>query len=211
MGILFHKPQVNKYIIYNSEYVKNTMKYPAPSTVVHPPVDGKRYKVTRRGSKLTLVNLFERKGSLTFQAIARLLPERDFLGVEGSYGKQEKLNLKNIEYMENSPDMKKAYAKTRILLMPSVYESYGRTAVEAMASGIPVIASPTPGLKECLGDAGIFADPLNAEEWVERIKELDDEEKYKEASRKAFDRFREIDQQTKKELIAMENFLFDVK
>jgi glycosyltransferase involved in cell wall biosynthesis len=208
MGIFFHKPQVKKYVIYNSEYVKNTMNYPASAVVVHPPVDGKRYKV-RRGSKLTLVNLFERKGSLTFQAIARLMPERDFLGVEGSYGKQEKSLLKNIEYMENTPDMKKVYSKTRILLMPSLYESYGRTAVEAMASGIPVIACPTPGLKECLGEAGIFADSV--EEWVSKIKELDDEEVYKEASVKCLKRFKEIEEKTKKELLVMEDFLMDVK
>lgn len=61
MNILKYKPQVRRYVVYNSEYTKKDMNYPCPGVVVHPPVDGKRYKVGKRGSKLTLVNLFPAK------------------------------------------------------------------------------------------------------------------------------------------------------
>jgi len=207
--IIKYKPQVKSYIVYNSEFTRG-MNYPCPGVVVHPPVDGKRYKVSKRGSKLTLVNLFHRKGTLTFQQVARLMPDRDFLGVEGGYGKQEKEAIKNVEYWDNTPDMKKVYAQTRILLMPSLYESYGRTAVEALASGIPVIASPTPGLKESLGDAGIFCDPGRPDDWVEAIKSLDEPDAYKAQSKKCAERFAEISRQTPVELKALESFLFDI-
>lgn len=209
LSIIKHKPLVRRYIVYNSEFTKS-MNYPCPAMVVHPPVDPKRYKVVKRGSKLTLVNLFHRKGTLTFQQVARLMPDRDFLGVEGGYGKQEKEAIKNVTYMENTPDMKKVYSQTRILLMPSLYESYGRTAVEAMVSGIPVIAAPTPGLKESLGSAGIFCDADKPEQWVEAIKRLDDTEVYKAQSKKCTDRFKEIEAETKEELKAFESFLFDI-
>lgn len=209
-GLLNHKPLIARYVIYNSQFTKESMRYPVPGIVVHPPVDGKRYKVARRGSKLTLVNQFERKGSLTFQQIAREMPERDFLGVEGGYGKQLKVSLPNITYLVNGHDMKRAYSQTKILLMPSLYESYGRTAVEAMASGIPVIASPMPGLKESLGDAGIFCSAENVSEWVAAIKRLDDPEEYKTASKKCLERFNEITKQTPAELNAMQNFFFDI-
>lgn len=211
MNIIKFKPQVRRYIVYNTEYTKREMNYPCPGVVVHPPVDAKRYKVMgRRGSKLTLVNLFHRKGTATFQQIARLMPDRDFLGVEGGYGKQEKEAIKNVTYIENTPDMKKVYSQTRILLMPSLYESYGRTAVEALVSGIPVIAAPTPGLKESLGDAGIFCDPLKPEQWVEAVKSLDDPEAYKAQSKKCSDRFKAIEAEREKELKEFENFLFDI-
>ena len=94
--------------------------------------------------------------------------------------------------------------------MPSLYESYGRTAVEALVSGIPVIASPTPGLKESLGDAGIFCDAEKPEQWVEAIKSLDDPERYKAQSRKCSDRFKAIEGEREKELKRFEDFLFDI-
>lgn len=209
-GLLRHKPQVKSYVIYNSVFTRDAMKYPCPGIVVHPPVDGKRYKVTKRGSKLTLINLFVRKGSLVFQEIARKLPGMDFLGVQGGYGKQEMERLVNVEYMDNTTDMKKVYSQTRILLMPSLYESYGRTAVEAMASGIPVIAAPTAGLIESLGEAGIFAPTDNIDAWVEVIKRLDNEAEYNKASKKCIERFKQIQTETKTELEAMEQFFFDI-
>jgi glycosyltransferase involved in cell wall biosynthesis len=211
-GAIFNKwkkPEKFMYVIYNSDFTKN-MNYPCPGIVVRPPVDAKRYKVVRKGNKLTLINLFWRKGGLFFQHLARLMPDRDFLGVEGSYGKQEKdVNIANIEYIENTSDIRKIYAQTRILLMPSVYESYGRTALEAMVSGIPVIASPTPGLKESLGEAGIFCGD-DVHEWVEAIKKLDEPEEYKRISKLSTERFKEVSEQTGKELEAVEKFLFDI-
>lgn len=196
------------YVIHNSEFTKNTNKYPNPSIVVHPPVDPKRYKV-KKGKKITLINLFERKGGLFFQDLARRLPEYEFLGVEGGYGKQEKGNLPNVEYMDNTADARKFYSKTRILLMPSQYESYGRTAVEALVSGIPVIAAPTPGLKESLNGSGVFCD-LNIDRWVEMIKSLDEPAEYKKASERCVKRFNEIQETTAKELDEMEHFIMDI-
>ena len=193
-------------VIYNSNFTKDDMKYPLPGIVVHPPVDVKKYK-TKTGDSITLINLFERKGGKFFHEIAGLMPSYNFLGVEGGYGTQEKEDLKNVSYMANTPDARKIYAKTRILLMPSKYESYGRTAVEAMSNGIPVIAAPTPGLKECLGDAGIFCSLNSPLSWIEAIKELDDETKYKEESDRCLKRSKEITKTVGKELIDMEKFL----
>jgi glycosyltransferase involved in cell wall biosynthesis len=64
------------------------------------------------------------------------------------------------------------WSRTKILLVPSTYESYGMVAVEALASGIPVIASPTFGLKESLSYAGIFADRSDLDAWEMHIRRL---------------------------------------
>lgn len=41
-----------------------------------------------------------------------------------------------------------------------------------MSSGIPVIAHPTPGLKECCKDAALFVDRNDIQEWSRLISRL---------------------------------------
>jgi glycosyltransferase involved in cell wall biosynthesis len=138
----------------------------------------------------------ENKGAHLFWALARRMPKTRFLAVKGAYGKQIVEELPNVEVQECVPgdqmrDM--VYARTRILLVPSSYESWGRVAVEAMASGIPVVAHPTPGLLESLGDAGIFCDRDDPGCWEQQIRRLSNHLAYKSASVKAAARSRELD------------------
>lgn len=76
--------------------------------------------------------------------------------------------------------------------MPSESETWGMAGVEAMCSGIPVIAHPTPGLKESLGDAGIFVDRDDIDGWVEQLVRLDDVREYAAASTAASRRAAEL-------------------
>lgn len=52
----------------------------------------------------------------------------------------------------------------------SLYEGFGLPPLEAMACGIPVVASNTSSLPEILGDASITTDPLNIQQIKENIK-----------------------------------------
>lgn len=57
------------------------------------------------------------------------------------------------------------------LLQPSLAEGFGLPALEAMASGCPVIASDIPPLREVLGDAGLFATPGSVQSLASVIRE----------------------------------------
>ncbi len=149
---------------------------PSPRTIViRPPVDPKEYG-GRAGTHVTLVNLTVAKGAHVFYALAERMPNLKFLGVKGAYGIQVVRNdLPNVEVIEHvgSDEMvKKVYARSKVVLMPSDYESYGRVAVEAACSGIPVIAHPTEGLKEALGVAGIFCDRDHLAAWEAELRRL---------------------------------------
>jgi glycosyltransferase involved in cell wall biosynthesis len=200
-----HQEDMNNrwvYNIYNSEHVRKAVNYPNPYYILRPPVMADRVKVSKKGNKVTLVNLWEDKGGELFAQLARTLTDRKFLGVKGGYARQKQVlvDLPNMEILENTSDMKRVFGKTRVLLMPSLRESWGMVGVEAMASGIPVVAHPTPGLKEMLGDAGIFCDRNKPQEWIDILAKLDDEAFYKEASAKATKRFKELQEVQKTEM-----------
>lgn len=210
-----HKPHAHErflYGIYNSQHVKDKCNYPNPHMIMYPPVYSDRVKVAKKGSHITLVNCWEKKGGDVFQSIASRMPDEKFLGVKGGYAQRHQLEgtFSNITYMENTPDMKMVYGKTKIVLMPSVAESWGMVAIEAAASGIPTIAAPTPGLVESLGDAGIFVERENIDGWVDAINQLNDPEFYKEQSKKVVKRFKELEAIRDKQLAESEQFLQDI-
>lgn len=136
-----------------------------PSVVVHPQIEPMEYQTPGSGDHVTMVNFFENKGPETFYEMAAAFPDQKFLAVCGGYGEQWLPDLPNVEIVPNTPDMTSVYRRTKVLLMPSQYESFGRVAVEAAASGIPTIASNTPGLREALGPCGLYADPKDISEW----------------------------------------------
>ncbi len=57
----------------------------------------------------------------------------------------------------SEPELVTMLQAARALLQPSLVEGFGIPALEAMASGCPVIASDTPALVEVLGGAGLHA------------------------------------------------------
>ena len=187
----------HQHIVYNSLWAKEKLSYNWSNFILTPPVDWRHYDLEidpEQNEYITLINLNENKGGRIFLDIARAMPNRKFLGVLGSYEQQIIPKLPNVTVVPNTTNIRQWYEKTRILLMPSEYESWGRTATEAMCSGIPVISSMAEGLVENCGTAGIFIKDRNdVKSWVEAIAKLDDKKAYAKASRKAKERSRELD------------------
>lgn len=180
---------------------------PAPRTVIcRPLVDPTEYATTP-GDRVTLVNmkvdelsadgLTLGKGGELFRMLVERMPDTRFLGVTGAYGPQQDMSgLDNVEVLPHLPNgamRDKVWCRTRVLLMPSSYESWGRVGTEALCSGIPVIAHPTPGLRESLGEAGIYVDRDDVDGWVRTLRNLGEPEAYEAASRRAVARSAELD------------------
>jgi glycosyltransferase involved in cell wall biosynthesis len=53
------------------------------------------------------------------------------------------------------------YREASLLVLPSLEEGFGMTAVEAMRVGVPVVASTRGALPEVVGDAGMLVDPAD--------------------------------------------------
>ncbi len=56
-------------------------------------------------------------------------------------------------------DLPALYGGARVFCLPSFYEGFGLTALEAMACGAPVVVSDRSSLPEVVGEAGLYADP----------------------------------------------------
>jgi glycosyltransferase involved in cell wall biosynthesis len=67
-------------------------------------------------------------------------------------------------------DLPELYARATVFAYPSLYEGFGLPVVEAMASGTPVVAARSSALPEVAGDAALFADPHDVEQWVAQLR-----------------------------------------
>jgi glycosyltransferase involved in cell wall biosynthesis len=115
---------------------------------------------------LVFVNPQPAKGVTVFARVAlelqRLHPEVPVLVVEGRGGSDwltrvpvDLSGLGNLHRMANTPEPRDFWRVARAAIVPSLWrESLGRVPMEAMANGVPVLASDRGALPETLGDAG---------------------------------------------------------
>jgi len=69
-------------------------------------------------------------------------------------------------------ELARQYSRAEIAVVPSLYEGFGLPASEAMACGVPVIASSGGALPEVVGNAGILVPPGEPGPLAEAIKHL---------------------------------------
>jgi glycosyltransferase involved in cell wall biosynthesis len=63
----------------------------------------------------------------------------------------------------NDNELPALYRGARALVLPSLHEGFGLTALEAMGCGTPVVASSASSIPEVVGDAALLVDPLASE------------------------------------------------
>lgn len=92
----------------------------------------------------------------TFNKIQKTIPSKLLLvgdGPERHYAEELSRQLGIFEetrFVGKQQDMEDVYAIADLFLLPSEYESFGLAALEAMASGTPVVASNTGGIPEII-------------------------------------------------------------
>ncbi len=72
----------------------------------------------------------------------------------------------------NSSALKILYANAQLFVFPSLWESFGFPAFEAMACGTPTIISNTNSLTEIAGESGLKVDPNSIDEITNGMKKI---------------------------------------
>jgi glycosyltransferase involved in cell wall biosynthesis len=80
----------------------------------------------------------------------------------------------DVEIPGKVTDVREAYGRCHIVVCPSLHESFGRVVAEAMANGIPVVASDLPPVRRLLGndEAGLLVTPGDVDAAAAAIRQL---------------------------------------
>jgi glycosyltransferase involved in cell wall biosynthesis len=141
---------------------------------------GSPFKVSLKKPIVLVVGAFteQKRMDLTIKAVAKINGAsllmiggggelQEELNEEGKRLLGEKFELKSVPF-EKMPEI---YRCADVFTLPSTpSESFGNVLVEAMASGLPVVATDDPIRREIVGDDGIFVDPTNINEYAKALE-----------------------------------------
>lgn len=113
----------------------------------------------------------------TFDAIRKYAPSARLLLV-GDGPSRKRLEQQHPEHlfagMRHGEDLAAHYASADLFLFPSLTETYGNVTLEALASGLPVVAYRMAAAAELIrhGDNGMLADPGVGDQFVRAALDL---------------------------------------
>jgi hypothetical protein len=145
-------------VTYTSSELKIIDQTNINKLVVRDPVNHKLYSV-RDTNKIDIENTYvtligdpaKIKGHFVLFELATRLPNINFMLVTNQQYDKDKLpsNVLIQEYNTDIDIMKeKVYGKTKVLIVPSITESFSRVTIEAIGSKIPCIITKCAGLEE---------------------------------------------------------------
>jgi glycosyltransferase involved in cell wall biosynthesis len=146
--------------------------YPGIDPLFHP--EGKRADLG--GPYVLAVSTLEPRKNLptlvaAFQKLRRRRPELTLaiVGLEG--WEQQPLAAEGVRLLGYVPDneLARLYRGAAAFAYPSRFEGFGIPIVEALASGVPTVASTHPSLDEACGDAALRADADDPEAFAEAL------------------------------------------
>lgn len=173
---------------YHIDPSKIDVVYQGCFPIFKEPADGLKKKEVRHKYNLpdqyllSIGSIEERKNILLIVKALKYIPDIHFIAI----GKQKDYADKVMRYaMEHNlsdrvhffskvplTDLPAILQESKIFIYPSLYEGFGIPIIEALNSGIPVIAARGSCLEEAGGPHSIYVDPYNESELAEQVKSL---------------------------------------
>jgi glycosyltransferase involved in cell wall biosynthesis len=151
--------------------------------------DAEREQLVGKGNEMifTVGVIQTRKNTLNALKALRYLPERYRLVIAGGNGhgseaihdfiRTEGLGSRVVllGYVP-AEQLPVLYNAASVFLFPSFEEGFGLPVLEAMAHGLPVVASETSSLPEVGGDAALYVNPHDPEDFAEKVLRVVEDE-----------------------------------
>ncbi len=177
----FDKAQSVDYFIANSQYIADKIKnyYKRPAIVIHPPVRVDDFELSANVDDYYLIVSRLRpykKVDLAVKAFNNLKLPLKIIGSGSELKYLKKIAHSNIEFLGELGDSERNHylSHCRAFVYPQV-EDFGISAIEAMASGRPVIAYKKGGACETVveGVTGTFFEEQTWESLAHKILRFD--------------------------------------
>lgn len=106
----------------------------------------------------------------------------------------EKLQLtEQVIFLGVRSDVAQIYKMCDVAILSSHWEGFGLAAVEAMAAGVPLIASRVAGLSQVVGEGGLLFTQGDSKDFTEKVIYLENEAYKKELIEKGLSRASQFD------------------
>lgn len=120
-----------------------------------------------KGKRLDLLIKAVSKTQASLLLVGRGSLEKEFINLGNSLI-PKRLKIMSLPHHE----MPKVYTACDLFSYPTVpWESFGIAMLEAMASGLPVVAMDDPIRREIVGNAGLFVDPTDTNKYAQTLEE----------------------------------------
>ncbi len=80
--------------------------------------------------------------------------------------------IEGVEFVGYTDRVQEYYSKAEVVVIPSLHEGLSLVALEALACGIPIVASNTGGLREILSGKALLVEPGNYKQLAQAIVDV---------------------------------------
>lgn len=115
---------------------------------------------------------FNKSSSVRYKLVIIDYDESALLNLLSEIGSPELRNDIIITGYVPNQELPAIINQSKVMLYPSLRESFGIPILEAMACGVPVITSNTSSMPEIAGSAAILVDPYNPSELTDAIRKV---------------------------------------